>query len=127
MATGSKKDQIEGRVKEAILPTTAHTTAATSGPGTDESKSDQSWKQNFPEAAAQGAARDEYQQTADERRVQAQLAAQKEAQRQAEVENVPVPTGENENPHSEEPAVDPTLPKADPDADSPPNREPPKV
>lgn len=127
------KDDQEGRVKNAILPTTPTTTAETAGPGAAETRSDDSWKQNFPQAAQANAARDAYQQTADERRVQAERAAnldhaaQREAERQATVNDEPVPTGEGENPHAQEPVTDPSGEQpAKPDVDSPPNREPPK-
>lgn len=104
------KDDQQGRVGEGIVPTNPTTTESTPGSKTDESKGDESWKQNFPQAAATGTAREDYQKTADERRAQAQLAAQLEQARKAEVEGEPTPSGNEENPHSEEPAVDPEDP-----------------
>lgn len=97
------KDDQEGRVKNAILPTTAHTTPETAGPGAIGSyPKDESWKQNFPQAAQAGAARDEYQMTADARRIQAERAANLERARQAKVNDEPVPSGEGDNPHENE-------------------------
>ena len=124
------KDDQEGRVKNAVLPTTPHTTADTAGPGAAETRSDDSWKQNFPQAAEANAGRETYQQTADQVRIQAEraanmeLAAQKEEERKHQVEGDPIPTGEGENPHSQEPATDP-----DGDSEQPLNsaaQQPPK-
>lgn len=127
------KDDQEGRVQNAVVPTTQHTTAETAGPGAEKTRTDDSWKQNFPQAAQANASREAYQQTADEQRVQAEraanmeLAAEKEEERKATVEGDPIPTGEGENPHSQEPATDPDGDSpAKPDVDSPPNREPPQ-
>lgn len=75
-------------------------------------KTDDGWRKNFPQADAAGAAREDYQKTADQRRAEAQLAANLERARQAEVEGEPVPTGEGENPHEGEPQVDENDPNA---------------
>ena len=76
-----------------------------------DATNDQAWKQNFPQAAASPSnPRESYQQTADERRAQAELAAKLEAARKQQVEGTPTPTGEGENPHEDEPAVDPEDP-----------------
>jgi hypothetical protein len=106
---GSKKDQQEGRVKQAILPTTPHTTADTAGKGAAETHAEGSdeWKKQFPQANAAGASRDEYQQSADARRIQAERAANLAAKRDSERNGDPVPTGEGENPHEGGDNVDP--------------------
>jgi hypothetical protein len=130
----TKRDQ-EGRTKTSSRPPAAEPKqdAAAESPQA-QTRTDESWKQNFPQAAAAGASRDEYQQTADQRRVQAErtsnleLAAEKEQERKSEVNGDPIPTGESDNPHDKEPAVDPVGDaEAEPDVDSPPEREIPKT
>ncbi len=126
------KDDQEGRVKNAILPTTPTTTAETAGSGAAETRNDDSWKQNFPQAAEAGASREEYQQTADQARVQAEraanmeAAAKKERDRQATINDEPVPTGESANPHEgEEASETPKHGEGDPLEHEPArNREP---
>lgn len=113
---GTKTDPQQGRIDNIAVPTTPDA-AATS--------QDESWKNNFPQAAAANATREAYQQTADERRVQAERAALLEAKRKSIVNADPVPSGEGENPHAEEPGVDAEGESvANPDVDSPPNRQP---
>ena len=106
------KDDLEGRVKNAILPTTPHTTPDTAGPGAKETRSDDSYLANFPQAQAANASREAYQQTADAARIQAERAANLEAARKSKVNADPVPSGESDNPHEGE--QDP--PKHDGDA-----------
>ncbi len=82
--------------------------ASTSGEiqGGDATQNE-SWREKFPQAAQQGTVREDYQRTADERRVQAEAAAKRELQRRALVDGEPVPSGEGENVHADEPDADP--------------------
>lgn len=84
---------------------------ATEKTGPFSAENDQNWKQNFPQAANAGAAREDYQHTADARRIQAERAANMERARQAKVNGEPEPTGESDNPHEDESQTD--VPKHD--------------
>lgn len=79
---------------------------ATEKSGDFSAENDQSWKQNFPQAAAQGASREDYQMTADARRIQAERKVNQEKARQAKVNDEPEPSGEGENPHEGESQTD---------------------
>lgn len=74
--------------------------------GDFSAENDPNWKQNFPQAAAAGASRDEYQMTADARRIQAERAVNLEKARQAKVNGEPTPSGESDNPHEGEAQTD---------------------
>lgn len=98
------KDDQQGRVKTG---------------DTGKTGSAEDLKKHFPQAGQANASREAYQQTADERRIAAEraanmdLAAQKASAEDAQRQGDPIPTGESDNPHAEEPAVDPegNLPK----------------
>jgi hypothetical protein len=74
--------------------------------GQDPGKSDQDYQKHFPQAQAANASRESYQQTADERRVQAERAANLEQARQSKINDDPVPTGESKNPHEDEEPIE---------------------
>lgn len=64
------------------------------------------WKENFPQANAAHAARDEYAQTADERRIQAERAANLEEANREKLNDDPHPTGDSVDPHAKDPALE---------------------
>lgn len=91
--------------KDKPEPRTGHT-------GPLENTSDQSWQKHFPTAAEANAARQLYQEGADKRRDDAVRAANMDASQRQRMEDAatrnaqPIPTGEGENPHEDEPELE---------------------
>jgi len=79
-------------------------------------KSDRSWKNHFPRAASSGGARDPFHGTPEDLNERRRRQEDVELENESIREGDPVPTGEGENPH----ANDPPVPKKD---DSPPALE----
>lgn len=69
-------------------------------------KANPDWKDNYPQAKEAGASREEYQKTADERRVQAEARANQEEANREKLEGDPQPTGDSIDPNAKTPELE---------------------